>query len=172
MPASTPKPATNQIDRRRRRHPRYAADFRVTVSYLLENQYQKLEGHCRDLSEAGIGILLAAEMNSGEVVGLSYLVPGSADPWEVRAVVRYRRGYQYGFEFLSLTGGQQRDAEELLQGPGTDGLKRLPVEAGGAEPASDGQFGMTSVILWSGDLWFKLKPGLVRANERTHDFYE
>ncbi len=116
MPASTPKPATNQIDRRRRRYPRYAADFRVTVSYLLENQYQKLEGHCRDLSKAGIGVLLAAELNNGEVVGLSYSVPGSADPWEVRAVVRYRRGYQYGFEFLSLTGGQQESLTNYFQG--------------------------------------------------------
>jgi hypothetical protein len=111
MPASTPKPARNPADRRRRRHPRYSADFRVAVSYLLENQYQKLEGHCRDLAEAGIGILLAAELNSGEVAGLSFLLPGSAIPWEVRAVVRYRRGYQYGFEFLSLT----REQQELLK---------------------------------------------------------
>jgi hypothetical protein len=77
------------------------------VSYLLGNQYQKIEGHCRDLSEAGIGILLATEMNVGEVVGLSFSIPESSLRWEVRAVVRYRRGYQYGFEFLSLTEEQQ-----------------------------------------------------------------
>src|SRR5271166_1069319 len=103
MPASTPKPATNKVDRRRRRHPRYGGDFNVTVSHLLGNHYQKLEGHCRDLSEAGIGILLAAELNGGEVTGLLFTLPGSALPWDVRAVVRYRRGYHYGFEFLSLT---------------------------------------------------------------------
>ena len=77
------------------------------MSYLQGNQYQKLEGHCRDLSEAGIGILLAAEMGGGEVAGLSFTLPGSTLPWEVRAVVRYRRGYHYGFEFLSLTSDQQ-----------------------------------------------------------------
>jgi len=116
MPASTPKPATNQPGRRRRRHPRYSADFRVTVSYLLENQYQNLEGHCRDLAEAGIGILLAAELNSGEVTGLSFSVPGAAVPWAVRAVVRYRRGYHYGFEFLSLTDEQQKLLTSYLKG--------------------------------------------------------
>jgi c-di-GMP-binding flagellar brake protein YcgR len=116
MPASSSKPAKNQIDRRRRRHPRYSADFRVTVSYLLENQYQKLEGHCRDLSEAGIGILLAAELNGGEVAGLIFSLPGSALRWEVRAVVRYRRGYQYGFEFLSLTGEQQESLRSYVKG--------------------------------------------------------
>ncbi len=117
MSASTPKPAKQQpIDRRGRRHPRYRADFRVTVSCLLENQYQKLEGHCRDLSEAGIGILLAAELNVGDVAGFSFSLPGSALRWEVRAVVRYRRGYHYGFEFLSLTSDQQAALNSYFHG--------------------------------------------------------
>ena len=117
MSAPTPKPATtNQADRRRRRHARYRGDFRITVSHLLGSQYQNLEGHCRDLSEAGIGILLAAELNGGEVASLSFSLPGSALPWEVRAVVRHRRGYQYGFEFLSLTGAQQEALERYFNG--------------------------------------------------------
>lgn len=86
------------------------------MSHLLENRYQKLEGHCRDLSEAGIGILLAAELNGGEVVGLGFSMPGAAHPWEVRGVVRYRRGYQYGFEFLSLSAEQQESLSNHFQG--------------------------------------------------------
>ena len=116
MPASTSKPATKQIDRRRRRHRRYRADFLVTVSHLLGNHYHKIEGHCRDLSEAGIGILLGAELNAGEVAGLSFSLPGSALRWEVRAVVRYRRGYHYGFEFLALTGDQQASLNGYFNG--------------------------------------------------------
>lgn len=103
------------MDRRRRRHPRYRGDFRVTVSYLLGDQYQKLEGHCGDLSEAGIGILLAAELNGGEVTGLRFTLPGSAVAWDVRAVVRFRRGYHYGFEFLALTGEQQDSLKNYLK---------------------------------------------------------
>jgi hypothetical protein len=86
------------------------------VSYLLGNHYQKLEGHCRDLSEAGIGLLLATELNAGEVAGLSFQLRGSALPWEVRAVVRYRRGYHYGFEFLSLTSDQQASLNSYVNG--------------------------------------------------------
>lgn len=86
------------------------------MSYLLENQYQNLEGHCRDLAEAGIGILLAAELNNGEVTGLNFLLPGATLPWAVRAVVRYRRGYHYGFEFLSLTDAQQESLKNHLKG--------------------------------------------------------
>jgi c-di-GMP-binding flagellar brake protein YcgR len=114
MSSSKPKNALKQIDRRRRRHVRYRTDFRVTVNHLLEHQYQKLEGHCRDLSEAGIGILLAEELNTGEVTGLHFSLPGSTSPWEVRAVVRHRRGFQYGFEFLSLSGEQQESLKSYV----------------------------------------------------------
>jgi c-di-GMP-binding flagellar brake protein YcgR len=116
MASSTPKLAKDKgkIDRRRRRHPRYRGDFRVTVSYFLENAYQKLEGHCRDISQAGIGILLPAELTSGEVVGLNFTLPSSGALWEVRAVVRYRHGYHYGFEFLALPGEHQVSLKKYL----------------------------------------------------------
>ena len=117
MSASTPKPAIKQIDRRRRRHPRFRADFRVTVSYLLGNQYQKLDGHCRDLSEAGIGILLADGNERWGGCAAGVFVAGVNVRWELRAVVRYRRGYQYGFEFLSLTEAAARIAvDSYFQG--------------------------------------------------------
>ena len=70
MPAPTRQSAESQMDRRRRRHARYRSNFRVAVSHL-GNHYQTVEGHCRDLSEAGIGILLAAELENGEVIRLS-----------------------------------------------------------------------------------------------------
>ncbi len=114
MPASTRQSAESQMDRRRRRHARYRSNFRVAVSHL-GNHYQTVEGHCRDLSEAGIGILLAAELENGEVVSLSFSLPGSIPSWEVRTVVRYRRGYQYGFEFLSLTSEQQESLKSYLE---------------------------------------------------------
>jgi hypothetical protein len=107
MSATGQKPATTPAERRHRRHPRYRGDFRVAVSHLLRHDYQKIAGHCVDLSEAGIGILLAAELGAGEVAGLTFSPLESAPAWEVRAVVRYRRGCQYGFEFLSLTDEQR-----------------------------------------------------------------
>lgn len=115
MPAPSRKLTEDQVDRRRRRHRRYRAEFRVTVSHL-GNQYQEVEGHCRDLSAAGIGILLATEISSGEVVGLKFSLPGSPVVWVLRAVARFRRGYQYGFEFLSLTNEQQDLLKSYLGG--------------------------------------------------------
>jgi PilZ domain len=114
MTAPTRKAVSNQPERRRRRHPRYRTNFLVVATYLAESAYARLEGHCNDLSEAGIGILLAAEINIGEVIGLSFCLPGSSEQWELRGVVRYRRGYHYGFEFLTLTGQQRETLRKYL----------------------------------------------------------
>jgi len=91
------------LERRRRRYPRYRSEFPVTLTLLSSEGHQSLDAHCRDLSVAGIGVLIAGELNLGEVVALAFALPGSAQPWELRAVLRHRRGYHYGFEFLSLS---------------------------------------------------------------------
>lgn len=55
------------------------------------------------MSVAGIGVLIASELNLGEVAVLRFALPGSPQQWDLRAVLRQRRGYHYGFEFLSVT---------------------------------------------------------------------
>ena len=99
--SSPGKAIQRALDRYRRRHPRYRAEFPVVVTLLSAGDRQRLDGHCRDVSQAGIGVLLAAELILGEVVTLSFSLPKSRDVWEVRAVIRHRRGFHYGFEFLS-----------------------------------------------------------------------
>src|SRR5580698_4451265 len=119
MASSTPKPAATQADRRRRRHPRYRVDFRAVATYLDGSQYRKVDGHCSDLSEAGMGMLLPTDTNIGDVAGFSFSLPGSNATWELRAVVRYRRGYHYGFEFLSLTSDHREALKTYLSGLGS-----------------------------------------------------
>jgi len=91
-----------RAERRQRRHPRYRVDFPVTVVLLSEGEHRRIDAHCRDLSVAGIGMLIAAELNLGEVAALNFSLPGSSREWGLRAVLRQRRGYHYGFEFLSI----------------------------------------------------------------------
>ena len=109
--ATSPTP-----DRRHRRYPRYRAEFPVVATLLSENHYQKLDAHCKDLSEAGIGVLLAAEVPIGEVVSLKFCLPKSAEAWEVRAVLRHRRGFHYGFEFLSLAEERKTLLKKYVEG--------------------------------------------------------
>jgi len=96
-------PFKRDTGRRLRRYPRYRSEFPVRVTLLVGGTHQYLEAHCKDLSEAGIGVLIAAELELGEVVSLAFSVPDIPEPWKVRAVLRHRRGYHYGFEFLSLS---------------------------------------------------------------------
>ena len=102
-------------DRRRRRHLRYHADFPILVTLLGGDGYRRLDAHCKDLSVAGIGMLIAEELLVGEVVSLEFSLPGASERWEVRGVLRHRRGYHYGFEFLSLTRQQSETLSTFLQ---------------------------------------------------------
>jgi c-di-GMP-binding flagellar brake protein YcgR len=103
-------------ERRRRRYPRYRSEFPVTIKLLSGGEHQLLAAHCKDLSQAGIGALVAAELPMGEVVSLSFALPEAPQRWEVRAVLRHRRGYHYGFEFLSFSQDENRTLESYLVG--------------------------------------------------------
>lgn len=100
-PGKAVKRALNRL--RQRRHPRYRCEFPVKVSMFCVDGHRQLNAHCKDLSEAGMGVLVAEELTAGEVVALSFVLPGAPQPWDVRAVLRHRRGFHYGFEFLSLS---------------------------------------------------------------------
>jgi c-di-GMP-binding flagellar brake protein YcgR len=107
--SAQPAKAPNRVaDRRQRRYPRFRSEFPVTVSLFSGKEHEKLSAHCRDLSQGGIGMLIAAELNVGEVASLVFFLPTLPQPWNLRAVLRCRRGYQYGFEFLALSPQQSQ----------------------------------------------------------------
>jgi c-di-GMP-binding flagellar brake protein YcgR len=115
MTAHPGKALKSSSERRQRRFPRYRTEFPVSLHLLsTEGSRRSLTGQCKDLSEAGIGILIAAELALSEVMALSFALPGSTHPWNVRAVLRHRRGYHYGFEFLSLADTQTKALREYL----------------------------------------------------------
>lgn len=116
MPAKPARAFVNTPGRRLRRNPRYRSSFPVQVTLLAANRYERLEAHCKDLSEAGIGVLVAAELNSGEVVSLNFTLPSMPEAWDLRGVLRHRRGYHYGFEFLSLSHEQGAILKRYIQG--------------------------------------------------------
>lgn len=113
---SQPAKAPVAPDRRRRRHPRYRTNFPVVLTLFTNGEYQHLDAHCRDLSQAGMGVLLATELTLGEVASLAFTLPDTEAKWEVRSVIRHRRGYHYGCEFLSLTLQQLEMLRTYLQG--------------------------------------------------------
>lgn len=116
MSAKAGTAASPDPNRRVRRHPRYTCNFPVTVTLFAGDNYRRLDAHCKNLSEAGMGILLAEELEAGEVVSLSFSFPESSRGWELRAVLRYRRGYHYGLEFIAVSTELSRIMRRFMKG--------------------------------------------------------
>jgi c-di-GMP-binding flagellar brake protein YcgR len=137
--AAQPAKASNRVaDRRQRRHPRFRSEFPVTVSLFSGKKHENLNAHCRDLSQGGIGVLIAAELNLGEVASLVFSLPTLPQPWNLRAVLRCRRGYQYGFEFLALSPQQSQaltDYFPTLERSDSDFEKNPPAKRPGTRAA-------------------------------------
>lgn len=78
-----------------RRHPRY--NFGAEIRVYPRN-CPVVHGHTVDLSESGISAILREEIHLDEVVRLEFSVPDGEV--EVHALVRQRRAFRYGFQFL------------------------------------------------------------------------
>jgi hypothetical protein len=68
---------------------------------------ENLPGRCTDLSEAGLGAIVAGELSAGQQVALELRLPNVAVPFRARAVVRYESRLRCGLEFVGLSVEQQ-----------------------------------------------------------------
>jgi hypothetical protein len=88
---------------RARRYPRYEFETDLTATMLGMEGSETARGCSLNINEAGIAGLFANEWDVGASVNLQFSVPFATAPVRVRAVVRNRTSYQYGFEFVDLT---------------------------------------------------------------------
>jgi hypothetical protein len=91
---------------RARRYPRFAIDLRLQVRMFQAGEFRSCWGRSTELGQDGIGATLTGELEAGEIVSLDIPLPLSPYPLKVRAIVRYRQGLRYGFEFLALDDAQ------------------------------------------------------------------
>ena len=78
-----------------RRHPRFKLQTDIRV---YPRGAGVLKGYTVDISESGVSALLKLEVSVGEVVELEFALP--AAPVAIRAVVRYKTAFRYGFQFV------------------------------------------------------------------------
>jgi hypothetical protein len=90
-----------------RRYPRFAVDVRMQVRMFQDGEFRTCWGRSTELGQDGIGATLTGELESGEIVSLDIPLPLSPYPLRIRAIVRYRQGLRYGFEFLTLSDSQR-----------------------------------------------------------------
>ena len=98
-----------------RRYPRFAMDVRIQVKMFQGGEFCSCWGRSTELGLDGLGATLTGELASGEIVTLDVPLPLSPYPLKVRAIVRYRHGLHYGFEFLTLTEAQRDTMRRVCQ---------------------------------------------------------
>src|SRR5271154_2635533 len=91
-----------------RRFPRFALDARLHVRMFQDGEFQNCWGHSTEIGQDGIGATLTGKLETGEIVSLEIPLPLSPYPLKLRAIVRYRQGLRYGFEFLTLDDSQRQ----------------------------------------------------------------
>ena len=108
MAAPGKKLATNKSARAEsRRFPRFVIDVRMQVRMFQDGEFRSCWGRSTELGQDGIGATLTGDLETGEIVSLEIPLPLGPYPLRVRAIVRYRQGLRYGFEFLTLNETQR-----------------------------------------------------------------
>jgi hypothetical protein len=111
-----PNPVAEIENRNRRRSPRFFLDQRLKVIITDANR-KAVFGRTRDISEGGLGGVIADPLEPGTRVELEFPVPVHDIPLKMTAIVCFRRGFHHGFEFLV------RDSNDIAV------IKRICAEA-------------------------------------------
>lgn len=72
-----------------------------------DGEFRTCWGRSTEMGQDGIGATLTGSLETGEIVTLEIPLPLTPYPIKVRAIVRYRQGLRYGFEFLTLNDAQR-----------------------------------------------------------------
>jgi hypothetical protein len=99
-----------QAFRTLRRWQRLKIHVPVTVVVRKQEKTVFVQARGQDLNEGGIRVFVGTELRIGEMVEISFTPPYQGNPMTARTVVRYRRGYTYGMEFVTET---KEDAKKI-----------------------------------------------------------
>jgi TonB family protein len=91
----------------RRAFPRLPVKVPLDVIALRSGVPQSLPGRCVDMSEGGLGAMVAGELSVGQAVAVELRLPHVGLPVRAKAVVRYHGGMRCGFEFVGLPTDQR-----------------------------------------------------------------
>ncbi|MGA2359276.1 MAG: PilZ domain-containing protein [Terriglobales bacterium] len=87
----------------RRAFPRYPIKVPLDLIALRSGLPENLPGRCTDISEAGVGAVVAGELVAGQHVAVELRLPDVGVPVRTRALVRYQSRLHCGLEFVGLS---------------------------------------------------------------------
>ncbi len=79
----------------------------LDVIVLRSGIPENLPGRCTDLSECGVGAIVAGELIPGQQVAVELRLPNLGVPVRSRALVRYQQRLRCGLQFVGLTPEQR-----------------------------------------------------------------
>ena len=88
---------------RERVFPRHPINVNLDLIVLRSGVPDNLPGRCTDISEAGVGAVVAGELAAGLQVAVELRLPNVGVPVRARALVRYQSRLRCGFEFVGLS---------------------------------------------------------------------
>ena len=91
----------------RRRFLRYPINVSLDVVALQSGIPNNMPGRCTDLSEAGLGVVVAGELQTGQPVAIELRLPNVGLPVRARAQVRYQERLRCGLQFVGLSAEQR-----------------------------------------------------------------
>src|ERR1700674_1031218 len=88
---------------RERVFPRHPINITLDLIALRSGVPDNLPGRCTDISEAGVGAVVAGELAAGGQVAVELRLPNVGVPVRARALVCYQSRLRCGFEFVGLS---------------------------------------------------------------------
>lgn len=90
-----------------RRFPRHPINVPLDLIALRSGVPETLPGRCTDISETGLGAVVAGQLAAGQQVALELRLPNVGVPVRARSVVRYQSKLRCGLEFSNLSADQR-----------------------------------------------------------------
>ena len=114
---TAPQPGTKSTQEKAvfRRWQRYRLSVPIRLIHVNEGISKIMSGRGNDMSEGGVLVFAGMELKTGDEVSIEFTPPFSAGPVRAKGVVRHRRGYNYGIEFV-LESEADREQTEKFRG--------------------------------------------------------
>ena len=96
-----------------RRWPRYKLEVPLRILAQKGAKTAIVQGRGNELNEGGMAVFAGIELSLEEEIAVEFTPPYSGHPIRVRALVRDRKGYCYGVEFLTLTIEDQQNVSQI-----------------------------------------------------------
>jgi TonB family protein len=91
------------LEKPRRLFQRHPINIPLDLIALRSGVPENLPGRCTDISESGVGAVVAGELVPGQQVAVELRLPNVGVPVRVRALVSYQSKLRCGFEFVGLS---------------------------------------------------------------------